>query len=293
MNFIYEPLLDTLKLLPLLYLVYLLIEYLEFDFGDKLRDKIQRSKSTGPLWGSLIGVIPQCGFSVMAGALFAKRLLSYGTLFSIFISTSDEAIPVLLSNPLGYTVILPLLLAKVIFGIIFGYAIDFALKRKVIEEKIHCKDEGCTHHVHEIKLDEIACCGHQTPSGKRSKIEILTHPLRHTLKIGLYILIFNIVVSYLFSVNILSYSSFTHLNRYLQPLITALIGLIPNCAASVLITQLFMKGLISLGSLLSGLVAGAGLGYFILFKENKNWKENVMIVALMLVISYTIGLIFT
>ena len=250
---------DTLVALPFLFLAYLLMEAAEHYSSDKMERALGRIGKAGPLVGALLGCIPQCGFSASASNLFAAGLISRGTLLAVFLSTSDEAIPLLLGASSGRAQILPLLLVKVVIGVIAGFAIDFYMKKWGRPRELHdlCEECGCE----------------EEGSG------ILKPALWHTTHILLYIFLLNLglgVAVHLVGEDVLS--AILLKDSLLQPFVAALVGLIPNCAVSVLLTQLYLAGTVSFGSLLAGLCSGAGLGVAVLVKMNRSKRENGQIV---------------
>ncbi len=264
---------DGLKLLPFLFITYLIMEYIEHKTKDKTKESIKKSGKLGPLIGSLLGMFPQCGFSVSATNLYAGRVITLGTLISVYLSTSDEMLPILLYN-VPIDIILKILGIKVLIGIVAGFIIDLVLRLKnknQEEEKIVdlCEKEHCH-------------CEHG----------IVKSALKHTLSIFVYIFIISIVInSAVYFAGEENISSFLQNTPILGPLIAGLIGLIPNCASSVIITQMYLENVISVSTLISGLLVGAGLGIAVLFKTNKGFKENVKIVALLYTIGVTCGMI--
>lgn len=293
-----DALLDSVKMIPFLLIVYIGIELIEYKFGDKIRVGVQKSGAAGPLVGAVAGSLPQCGFSVVATALYTQRLATIGTLMAVYLATSDEAIPVILSQPDKLGLILPLIITKIIVAIVFGYSLDFLFRKsnkktlKHIEDYNHGKDEAG--HDHQVVLNETACCGHNTScSAKKFNLEeIFFHPMVHTAKIFIFIFSISFLINFAFFY--LGDEALTKIflsNSFFQPFLTALFGLIPNCAASVGITELYLKGVITYGSVISGLCASGGLGILILFKEEKDKKQVFKIIGLLFGISVLAGLI--
>ena len=222
-----------------------------------------------------LGVVPQCGFSASATNLYAARVISLGTLIAVYLSTSDEMLPIFLSESVELSIILKILGIKFLIGVIAGFIIDFVLRLKnknQEDEKIVdlCEDEHC--HCHEHGIFKSA--------------------LKHTLSIFVYILIItliiNIVVEFVGEDNI---ASFIGNHTVLGPVVSSLVGLIPNCAASVIITNLYIQGVINVASLIAGLLTGAGVGLIVLFKMNKNLKQNISIVSLIYGIGVVSGIV--
>ncbi|MCX6764748.1 MAG: arsenic efflux protein [Candidatus Nealsonbacteria bacterium] len=289
---------DTVKMIPLLLVIYIAIELIEYKFGNKIREKIQKAGALGPAVGSTVGSFPQCGFSVVVTALYTQRLVTIGTLLAVYLSTSDEAIPIILSQPDRANIILPLILTKIFIALIAGYAVDFAFRKTNKETLTHIKafakglDDGSHHH--ESIMEEKACCGHSaSPSAKKfNPKEIFFHPIIHTAKIFVFIFIISLSINVIiFEIGEEALGKFFLTHSILQPFISALAGLIPNCAASVVITELYLKGAITYGSVISGLCASGGLGILVLFKEEKDKKNIFKVLFLLFGISVTAGLI--
>ncbi len=293
-----DALIDSAKMLPLLFIVYVGIELLEYKFGNKIKKSVQKAGAAGPLLGAAAGSLPQCGFSVITTALYSQRLVTIGTLLAVYLATSDEAIPMILSQPDKAGIILPLILTKVGIAVIAGYAIDFVFRKRNREtlahiDSYHSGQDNPQHHHEEID-NKTACCGHHASSlTKKIPVkEIFIHPIIHTLKIFVFIFIVSFLINLFFfflGENVLAKILLS--GTIFQPIIAALIGLIPNCASSVAITELYLQGVISYGSVISGLSAGGGLGLLVLFKEEKNKHEIWKIVGLLFSISVIAGII--
>ena len=268
---------DTLKVLPSLFLIYFLIEYLEHKNNNKAHHLFMKSEKAGPLFGSLFGCIPQCGFSVIASELYSKRFITLGTIIAVFVATSDEAIPMLLSEPSLWTKMLLLIGIKLVVAIIAGFSIDALTKKKHHVHHHHCEEEHHEHH-------------HYHGNCESCHDGVLKSTLIHVVKIFIFIFAISVVLGFL-----MEYipSDMLKVNKWLQPFITPLIGLIPNCAASVLLTELYIEEIITLSSLTGGLCAGAGVGLIVLFKLNKNIKENFSVVFLLYAIGVAASLLLT
>ena len=275
-----DAIIDSLHLLPLLFLVFLIIEILEFFFAEKINTFIKKCEKTATLIGSAAAVIPQCGFSVIASTLYLKKYITKGTLIGIYLATSDEAIPVLLTEASSVKFVLPIIGLKIIIAIISGYLIDFILRDK----KYIFKETECHHHECE---QEEGCCNHSVSN--RRKRELIYHPLKHTLNIFLFILVITIILNYIFSIYDLS-ALFGKMGIF-EPIVTSFIGLIPNCAVSIAIALMLMKGTISFGAATAGLLSNAGLGILVLLRHKDNLKDTFLIVAILLFISILSGLI--
>ncbi len=293
-----DAIIDTTKMIPFLLVVYIGIELIEYKLGNAIREKMQKVGNSGPVLGALAGSFPQCGFSVVAAALYTQRLVTLGTFLAVLLSTSDEAIPVILSQPDKTNLILPIILTKIFIALIAGFAVDLifkkANKKTLAHINAYASGEDDSHHHHESIIDEQACCGHSTSSSakKFSSKEIFFHPILHTLKIAVFILITTLFIN--FTIFQIGEDTFIKLflgHSFLQPFLAALVGLIPNCAASVAITQLYLEGAISYGAVIAGLCASGGLGILVLFKEDTDKSDIFKVIALLFGISVFSGLV--
>ncbi len=265
-----DALLDTLRMVPFLLAAFLILEALEHYSNNYMNRILGKVGKAGPLVGALFGCIPQCGFSVASANLYSGGVITLGTLLAVFLSTSDEAVLILLGNPGSGAVIGKLLIGKVLLGILFGYLADLVFRRKKEEKHIEdlCRSCGCSDHGGIIK-----------PA------------LRHTLRLAAYILIFTFVLNLLLDfIGMEALTSLLGKDTWFQPFITALLGLIPNCASSVLITELYLAGGLSFASAMAGLCAGAGMGLAVLFKTNHPMKENIAVLGLLYTVSVASGL---
>ena len=295
---ILDALIDTAKMIPLLLIVYIGIELIEYKFGDLIRKKVQRAGSAGPALGAIAGTFPQCGFSVVTAALYTQKLVTIGTFLAVLLSTSDEALPIILSQPDKVHLIWPLIATKVIIALIAGYAVDFIFRKSNKKTLAHINDyakgtDEKNHH-HESVLNETACCGHSTSceSKKFDYHEIIWHPIKHTAKILFFIFLTTLAINLLiFYIGDDKFTALLSGNMFWQPIVAALVGLIPNCAASVAITELYLQGSLSFGAVIAGLSASGGLGLLVLFKEDKDKKDIFKVIALLLAISMIAGLV--
>lgn len=295
---------DSIAMVPLLLVIYFLIEWAEYRFGNRIGHAVEKAGKAGPLIGAAAGIIPQCGISVVASALYVQRLATVGTLLAVFLATSDEAIPVILSQPDKIGTLLPLLLTKFVVALIAGYAIDLIMRRHNCSTLAHIDAVENSHdeagHDHSKVLDEKACCGHHPTSEHDfdEKVtrhnfprELFIHPIVHTLKVFAFIFVISFLLALLFAV--VGQDTLAALlagHPYLQILLSTLVGLIPNCAASVAVTEFYLSGVISFGSCVAGLCAGGGLGLLVLFREGDK-KEALRITGLLVVISIAAGLL--
>lgn len=267
-----DALLDSLKVLGLSFIIYLLLSFVE----DKIAYIFKKHQKTTPLIGAACGLIPQCGISVVGADLYHKESISAGTLLAIFFACSDEALPLMMQN--GKVIyLIPLLLMKFIFGFILGYLTDFIIRKKEfkwVEEEVH-----------------VGCCHHEIDNENETGLhKHFLHPLVHSLKIFIYVFIINICFGLLiYYIGEERIFSVLKTNRYLSPLLSGLIGMIPNCASSVVLTEIFMMDGLPFGALLTGLCVNAGLGFIYLFKFKEERKSAVMLLGVLLVYSLGIG----
>lgn len=270
-----ETSLDTLKLIPFLFITYLIMEYIEHKTSEKVKDTIQRSGKFGPLLGAIVGIFPQCGFSVSATNLYAARVITLGTLISVYLTTSDEMLPILLTEAIPATTILIILGIKLIIGIIAGFTIDAIIRLTKKDKK------------EEQKIEEI--CEHEHCHCEEG---IIVSAAKHTLNIIVFIFLITLVINGIITlIGEETIANFISKNLVLGPIIAGIIGLIPNCASSVILTELFVENVISMPVLISGVAVNAGVGLLVLFKTNKNIKENLRIVSLLYIIGVLSGII--
>lgn len=267
---ILDTIIDSLKLLPFLFIAFLIIEFTEHKLSKKSQKQLEKAGKFGPVIGSLLGIVPQCGFSVLATNLYATRIITLGTLIAIYLSTSDEMLPILLAHGEKLGTILQILGIKLIVGIIFGVIIDLFIRKK---------DEKINYHI----CDHDHCdCEHG----------IFLSALKHTIKTLVFIFIVTFILNAAFHYLGEEYlKSILSKNNFFTPFIASLIGLIPNCAASVVITELYLNGVISLAPTIAGLLTGSGIALLVLFDVNKNLKENIKIICLLYGIGVFVGLI--
>ena len=261
LDILLDAFLDTIKLIPFLFITYLIMEYIENKTSGKIKEKIEKSGKFGPLIGGILGIVPQCGFSASATNLYASRIISMGTLIAVYLSTSDEMIPIFISEAMPISLMFKIL------------AIFRKIKKNKEKEEITdiCEHEHC--HCHENGIIKAS--------------------LIHTLNITIYIFIITLVINSIIGiVGEETIEIFIKNNVFLGPIIASLIGLIPNCAASVIITNLYIQNVINMASLIAGLLTGAGVGLIVLFRTNKkHLKENLLIMALLYIIGVGSGLV--
>lgn len=260
---LFDTLLDSVKILPFLFLTYLVMELLEHKTGGKSKDQIRRARWSGPIWGGLLGVIPQCGFSTAASSLYAGRVITVGTLLAVYFSTSDEMLPVMISQAVPVPVMIKILGTKAIIAIISGMVVEVVytrvLKKQEKEMDIHvvCEEEHC-----------------------KCEDGIVKSAAKHTIKIFFYLLLISFVLNVI--VGIIGEDTLAQFfvgTPVIGELIAASVGLIPNCASSVVITELYLDGIIGAGEMMSGLLVNAGVGLLVLFRLNRNGKQNAGIIA--------------
>ena len=269
-----DTLTDALKMLPFLFAAFCLMELLEHHAGEKLSRFFARAGKAGPAVGAVLGCVPQCGFSVLSANLYAGGVITLGTLCAVFLSTSDEAVLLLAATPSAAPDILKLLLAKMLIGVAAGYLVDFLFRKKAdsaLQLKDLCDHEHCGCHEH---------------GG------VLRPALLHTAKMFGFVFLITLVLNFL--VEFLGHERLETLllhDSVFQPFLTALFGLIPNCAASVLLTQLYLEGALQFGAVVAGLCTGAGAGLLVLFRENRNPKDNLKILGILYVAAVVPGVV--
>ncbi len=262
-----DGLIDTLKVFPFLLISFYIIEILEHKINSNKR--LESSGKYGPVLGSLLGIIPQCGIASIATNLYVTGIITLGTLISVFLSTSDEMIPILLSEKVSIKLILIILGIKLVVGLVSGLLIDLVYPRKIKSHYEICEEEHCH------------CDDHKFISA-----------FKHTINISLFILVINVLLNMVFNYGLNDYlSSLLLKDSIFSPIITSLIGLIPNCASSIVIAKLYLASSISFGSMIAGLLTNSGIALVVLFKTNRNLKENINIILLTYFIGTVIGII--
>ena len=275
-NAILDSLIDTVKLIPFLLITYIIMEFIEHKTSHKTKDAIKKSGHFGPLIGGILGVVPQCGFSAAASSLYSARIITLGTLIAVFLSTSDEMLPILISEAVDVRIILSILGIKLVIAVIVGFIIDLFFRKKfeTSEDEPEIKDL-CEHeHCH---------CEHG----------IFKSALKHTINITLYIFIISLVLNIIIYFN--GEDNLAHIlnsTPIIGPIIASLVGLIPNCASSVIITQLYLSKVLNFATMIAGLLVNTGVGLLILFRTNKDLKENIKITVLLFAIGVIFGIIF-
>lgn len=258
LDVIYDTLIDGLRILPFLFLAYLAMECLEHWAGDRMQEIVRRSGKAGPIIGGFLGIFPQCGFSAAAANLYAGRVITLGTLLAVFLSTSDEMLPIMLSENAGIFLIAKILLTKVVFAVAVGFLADFLFPGKEEPQIGHFCEK---HHCHCEK-------------------GIWRSAASHTWKIFLYIVVISLILNYVIAMIGEDRLAAVVSDRPVLGLFAAaLVGMIPNCASSVVLTHLYLEGVLGAGPLLAGLLSGSGVGYLVLLRVNEDKKDNLRIFA--------------
>ncbi len=274
MHILEHVILDTLKIMPFIFIVYLVIEYFEHRSNTAISHTLMKAGRLGSVYGALLGSIPQCGFSVIASDLFSKGALSVGTLIAIFVATSDEAVPIILAHPDKAHIALGVIGIKIVIAVIFGVLIDI----------FHSKELNVCHEHHHHEHFHGNC---ESCDGG-----ILRSTIKHTLRIFLFVLIANLIfTAAVEAIGEETLSAYLLKGSVFQPFAASFIGLIPNCSASVILTESYISGVLSFGSLIAGLCSGAGVGVLLLFKRNRNIKENLCILGILYAIGTFSGIV--
>lgn len=269
-----DAFMDCIKLVPFLFATYLVMEYIEHHMGEKAKRKIQKAGKAGPLVGSLLGVVPQCGFSTVASNLYAGRIITIGTLFAVYLSTSDEMLPIFISESVPFLAMFRILTVKCIVGIVAGFFIDFCV-RKVKGES-------------QEKMMDGSICEHEHCHCEKG---IFRSAFVHTFQILFFILLVSIVLNIvIFFVGEDTLKGIVLNRPVVGSFLAGLVGLIPNCAASVVITELYLEHIISVGAMFSGLLVSAGVGLLVLFRVNTHLKENIKITVALYLIGVFAGI---
>ena len=269
---------DNLSIIPFLFITYCIMESMEHAVSARTEGMVKYSGKMGPLFGGLLGVIPQCGFSAAAASFYSGGVITLGTLIAIFLSTSDEMLPILISETVPVLTIVKMLGLKALVGVAAGFLVDFSLKRIG-------KGHVVQKHIHDLCEQDHCHCEEEESS-------IWKSALVHTIKVFGFIFVFSAVLNLVLECggeDGLEWLANNH--SFLAAIVTGMAGLVPNCAASVIITQLYLKQLISAGAMMAGLMVGAGVGVLVLFKTNRPWKQNVKIVGLLYAIGVMAGLL--
>ncbi|WP_022926483.1 putative manganese transporter [Adlercreutzia caecimuris] len=295
---------DTLYLIPFLWVTYLAMEWLEHKTGERTQSAIRHAGAAGPIVGAFLGVVPQCGFSAVAATLYAGRVITLGTLFAVFLSTSDEMLPIFLAEAVPGNTILSIMGAKVVIGMVMGFVVDAVLRlarRDKDRLRIHelCEQDqcGCNHDCRTCEAAPERAYEHHddvehTHSHGHGWKGILLSATKHTVQVTLFIFAITIVLNIVLeTVGEEALARLLGDNPAFSVFATALVGLIPNCAASVVIAQLYVEGVLGAGAMLAGLLVSAGVGLLVLVRANRPWRQNAAIIALLYVIGVFWGLV--
>ena len=286
LDVVLDALIDSLKILPFLFITYLIMEYLEHKTAEFTSGIVEKTEYFGPLWGGLIGVFPQCGFSAAASNLYAGRVITLGTLIAIYLSTSDEMVPLFISEQVPIPTMIKILAIKALIGIIAGFIIDFIVHAY---HKAHSKSANDPVRIEALCEKEHCHCDDDEDA---SLLGIAKSALVHTIHIFLFVLalslVLNLVIELIGSDNV---ALLLKTSPVISHILAGIVGLIPNCAASVIITELYLDQMITLGTMMSGLLVGAGIGLLVLFRVNDDKKENINITILLFAIGTVVGLL--
>ena len=270
---------DTMLAVPFLVVAFFVIDVIQHRFGERAKEKLFHLGKWGPFYGALLGSLPQCGFSVIASSLFVARIITPGTLIAVYIATSDEAIPILFANPNAISTILPLITLKITLGFFAGFVTDLVWQNHINYSPIKKEAE----HGHNYGQH---CIGEVKPLGA-----IFRHAVKHTAEVAGFIFLATVALNIMFTGITKDMLVFWSKHKIYQPLVAAVFGLIPNCAASVVITQAYIMKMLTFGALFAGLSSNTGFGLLVLLKETQSKKDAVKIVALLLIFSIGFGVI--
>lgn len=255
-----DTLIDAFKLLPFLFLAYLAMEFLEHWTGGRLQEIVRKSGKAGPAIGGFLGIFPQCGFSAAAANLYAGRIITLGTLIAVFLSTSDEMLPIMISENVAPSMIGEILLVKVLCALVAGFLVDFFFRRRVDMQIGHLCER---HHCH-------------------CERGIWRSAFHHTWEIFLYIIVVSLVLNFVIAlIGEETLAALVQGKPALSLFLSALVGMIPNCASSVILTQLYLGGVLGAGALMAGLLSGSGVGFLVLLRVNDDRRENLWIFVLL------------
>lgn len=278
-----DALIDSLKIFIVVFIIYVILSFVE----DKIAKskKFSKENKLSPLIGASAGLVPQCGLGVVAADMYVKGHITMGTLVAVFVACSDEAVPIMMSDTSKIKWVLPVLIVKFISAFIIGYLVHMFHHKET--KDVHDHLEHCHHHedVH------VGCCNHHIDDKKENVLHAhIIHPLIHSLKLFIYVLIVNLIFGFIiYGVGEDAIAKFISNNKYLTPFYSAIVGMIPNCASSVVITELYISSGLSFGATIAGLIMNAGLGMVVLIKNKSMWRKTLVILAIMLSSSLIIG----
>ena len=301
LDILVDALVDTAKLVPFLFLCYLAMEAIEHKAGERSVEVVRSTRYAGPLVGALLGAFPQCGFSAAAATLYSGRVVTIGTLIAVFLATSDEMLPIFIAEQVDLAIILKILGAKVAIGMLMGFAIDGVLRLTHRDPHPHmhihdlCEDDGCDCDCDDERESDgdPQGEGHERAHEHHHHHSIAGSALHHTLQVALFIFLITLALDGAIElVGEATFGAFISANPALSIVASAVVGLIPNCAASVVITELYLEGTLGAGALMSGLLVSAGIGLLVLLRTNRDWRETALIVGTLLAIGIAWGFAF-
>ncbi len=287
LDIVLDAVIDSVKILPFLFITYLIMEYLENKTQDYTAAIVQKTEHFGPLLGGIFGIVPQCGFSAAASNLYAGRVITLGTLIAIYLSTSDEMIPLLISEHFPIGTMIKILIIKAVIGIIAGFIIDFVVH---IHHRAHNRADEDPVRISELCEKEHCHCD-DDDDDHHGFMGIAKSALVHTIHIFLFVLVLTLILNAVIElIGEDRLSALLKTNPIVSHILAGLIGLIPNCAPSVIITELYLDQMITLGTMMSGLLVGAGIGLLVLFRVNPERKVNINTAILLFAIGTISGL---
>lgn len=298
LDVVIDALKDTAELIPFLFATYVVISLLDLFASDKTTAAIQRAGHAGPLIGGVLGVVPQCGFSAMGASLYADRIVSLGTFVAVILSTSDEMLPLLLAEHVEVGLLARILVTKAVLGVILGFAIDLVLRVVLGRTSLAGVDESDAgeEQDEDAELDSsvYSCdcgCGEPLTRGQTAWWVVVNSAYR-TFQVVLFIFVVSVLLNALIAlVGEDALASFLSGNAVVATLVSGLVGLVPNCAASVVLTQLYIDGVLGFAPMIAGTLVAGGAGYLVLFRMNGNMRENAAIVGIVYALGVCVGLV--
>lgn len=293
-----DALKDTAELIPFLFATYVVISLLDLFASDKTTAAIQRAGHAGPLIGGVLGVVPQCGFSAMGASLYADRIVSLGTFVAVILSTSDEMLPLLLAEHVEVGLLARILVTKAVLGVILGFAIDLVLRAVLGRTSLAGVDESDAGEGQdedaEFDPSSYSCdcgCGEPLTRGQTAWWVVVNSAYR-TFQVVVFIFVVSVLLNALIAlVGEDALASFLSGNAVVATLVSGLVGLVPNCAASVVLTQLYIDGVLGFAPMIAGTLVAGGAGYLVLFRMNGNMRENAAIVGIVYALGVCVGLV--
>lgn len=298
LDVVIDALKDTVELIPFLFATYVVISLLDLFASDKTTAAIQRAGHAGPLIGGVLGVVPQCGFSAMGASLYADRIVSLGTFVAVILSTSDEMLPLLLAEHVEVGLLARILVTKAVLGVILGFAIDLVLRAVLGRTSLAGVDESDAGEEQdedaEFDPSAYSCdcgCGEPLTRGQTAWWVVVNSAYR-TFQVVVFIFVVSVLLNALIAlVGEDALASFLSGNAVVATLVSGLVGLVPNCAASVVLTQLYIDGVLGFAPMIAGTLVAGGAGYLVLFRMNGNMRENAAIVGIVYALGVCAGLV--